>query len=123
MFRSPYKYFGLTLLLIVIDQIIKLAVHYFMKYEGNEVPLLGEWFKLHYVLNRGMAFGITLDFIPKGYGKIVLSLFRIFAMFGIGYYLTKLASKKAHEGYFGVSPLFWGVLSVMLSTVLFMVFS
>jgi signal peptidase II len=78
-----------------------------MKYEGNEVPLLGEWFKLHYVLNRGMAFGITLDFIPKGYGKIVLSLFRIFAMFGIGYYLTKLASKKAHEG------LLWSIAAIL----------
>lgn len=107
MFRSPYKYFWLTFLLIVIDQIIKLAIYHFLKYEGNEVPIIGDFVKLHYVLNKGMAFGITLDFLPKGYSKIVLSLFRVFAMIGIGYYLTKLAKKNAHEG------LLWSIAAIL----------
>ncbi|MDI9858755.1 lipoprotein signal peptidase [Flectobacillus roseus] len=107
MFRSPYKYFWLTFLLIVIDQIIKLAIYHFLKYEGNEVPIIGDFVKLHYVLNKGMAFGITLDFLPKGYSKIVLSLFRVFAMVGIGYYLTKLAKKNAHEG------LLWSIAAIL----------
>jgi signal peptidase II len=78
-----------------------------LKYEGNEVPIIGDFVKLHYVLNKGMAFGITLDFLPQGYSKIVLSLFRVFAMIGIGYYLTKLAKKNAHEVCFGVLHIFW----------------
>jgi signal peptidase II len=107
MFRSPYKYFWLTVLLIIIDQIIKLSVHHYMMYEGNEIPLFGQWFKLHYVLNRGMAFGMELSFIPGGYGKIVLSLFRLAAMFGIGYYLVRLASRNAHEG------LLWSIAAIL----------
>jgi signal peptidase II len=107
MFRSPYKYFWLTFLLILIDQLIKLAIHHYMQYEGNEIPVFGQWFKLHYVLNKGMAFGMTLDFVPKGYGKIVLSVFRIVAMFGIGIYLVNLARKKAPEG------LLWSIAAIL----------
>lgn len=107
MFRSPYKYFWLTFLLIAIDQSIKYAVHHYLVYEGNEVSVFGHWFKLHYVLNRGMAFGMELSFIPGGYGKIVLSLFRLIAMVGIGIYLVRLASKKAHEG------LLWSISAIL----------
>jgi signal peptidase II len=107
MFRSPYKYFWLTFFLIVLDQIIKLSIHQYLQYEGNEMPLIGDWLKLHYVLNKGMAFGITLDFLPKGYAKIVLSIFRVFAMVGIGGYLVKLAKQKAHEG------LLWSIAAIL----------
>ena len=107
MFRSPYKYFLLTFLLIIIDQIIKVAIHNTLQYEGNEIAIFGDFFKLHYVLNKGMAFGMTLDFVPQPYGKIVLSLFRISAMFGIGYYLVKLAQKKSPEG------LLWSIAAIL----------
>lgn len=107
MFRSPYKYFWLTFLLIIIDQLIKYAINHYLVYEGNEIAVFGQWFKLHYVLNRGMAFGMELSFIPGGYGKIVLSLFRLVAMVGIGIYLVKLASRKAHEG------LLWSIAAIL----------
>ncbi|MBC7409991.1 MAG: lipoprotein signal peptidase [Arcicella sp.] len=107
MFRSPYKYFWLTFLLIAIDQLIKYAIHHYLVYEGNEIAVFGHWFKLHYVLNRGMAFGMELSFIPGGYGKIVLSLFRLVAMVGIGIYLVKLARQKAHEG------LLWSISAIL----------
>jgi signal peptidase II len=107
MFRSPYKYFWLTLLLIVIDQLIKYYIHQTLVFEGNERFLIGHWFKLHYVLNKGMAFGMELSFIPGGYGKIVLSLFRLVAMFGIGYYLVHLARKNAHQG------LLWSIAAIL----------
>ena len=107
MFCSPYKYFWLTFLLIAIDQLIKYAVHHYLVYEGNEVAVFGQWFKLHYVLNRGMAFGMELSFIPGGYGKIVLSLFRLVAMVGIGFYLVKLARRNAHEG------LLWSIAAIL----------
>ena len=107
MFRSPYKYFWLTFLLITIDQLIKYAIHHYLVYEGNEVAVFGQWFKLHYVLNRGMAFGMELTFIPGGYGKIVLSLFRLVAMIGIGFYLVRLARRNAHEG------LLWSIAAIL----------
>ena len=51
-----YKYFLIALIVIVIDQTSKLLVHHNM-YLHEEINVLGEWFRLHYLLNPGMAFG------------------------------------------------------------------
>ena len=89
------KYFLVALLVILIDQTSKLLVYNYM-YLHEEVNVIGEWFKLHYLLNPGMAFGIRWR---SEFGKIALTVFRIGAMFGIGYYLFKMARKKAHAGF------------------------
>ena len=47
-----------VLLLILIDQIIKFWVKTNMTL-GETIPLLGQWFNLHFVENEGMAFGIS----------------------------------------------------------------
>ncbi|MFM8851129.1 MAG: signal peptidase II, partial [Cytophagales bacterium] len=49
------KYFLIALAVIAIDQTSKLLVHKHMGLH-EEVNVLGEWFKLHYLLNPGMAF-------------------------------------------------------------------
>jgi signal peptidase II len=65
-------------------------------YLHEEVNVLGDWFRLHYLLNPGMAFGIRWE---NEFGKLALTIFRIFAMFGIGYYLWRLATRGAtHKG-------------------------
>jgi signal peptidase II len=94
--RSTYKYFLLTILIIIIDQAIKLSVHEYIE-PGfiGQINVIGDFFKLHYVTNPGMAFGITLDFEN---GKLILTIFRLIAMIGIGYYLVKMAKTKAHTG-------------------------
>jgi signal peptidase II len=89
------KYFLIALLVICIDQASKLLVHYNMGLH-EEINVLGEWFKLHYLLNPGMAFGIKWD---NDFGKLALTVFRIFAMFGIGYYLWQMAKKNSHSGF------------------------
>ena len=58
-------------------------------------PLLGNWFKLHYTTNDGMAFGLE---IPGNYGKVFLSSFRLVAMFGIAYYMITLFKKESPIG-------------------------
>ena len=55
----------------------------------------GEWFILHFTENPGMAFGI--EFAGE-YGKLLLSLFRILAVFGITWYMWTLVQKKANRG-------------------------
>ena len=92
------KYFILTILVILIDQIIKLWVFKTFPFEGYEHPSirLGDWFKLHYITNEGMAFGIK---IAGNYGKLILSLFRLVAMGVITIYLYKMAKKEMHEGF------------------------
>jgi signal peptidase II len=90
-----YKYYLLALLMIIIDQTSKLLVYKHM-HLGEEINVIGEWFRLHYLLNPGMAFGIKWD---NEFGKLALTVFRIGAMFGIGYYLYKMAKKNAHPGF------------------------
>src|SRR5690242_7382419 len=90
-----YKYFLLAFLVIIIDQVSKLLVHEHM-YLGEEIKVVGDWFRLHYLLNPGMAFGIRWN---NEFGKLALTVLRIGAMFGIGYYLWKMASKNVHTGF------------------------
>jgi signal peptidase II len=90
------KYYLLALVVIILDQVVKLAVHYNMEMGiAGQIKVLGDWFKLHYTLNPGMAFGMELGF---DYGKLVLTVFRLFATGLIAYYLYILAKRKVHEG-------------------------
>jgi signal peptidase II len=90
-----YKYFLIALGVIIIDQVSKLLVHEYM-YLHQEVHVIGDWFRLHYLLNPGMAFGIRWN---NEFGKLALTTFRIGAMFGIGYYLYRMAMRGAHSGF------------------------
>lgn len=90
------KFYLLSLGVIILDQVVKLLVHYNMEMGlAGQIPVFGEWFKLHYTLNPGMAFGMELG---SEYGKLILTLFRLVAMVGIGYYLYYLAKKRVHPG-------------------------
>ena len=87
----------LSIFIIFLDQAVKMLVHYNMDYgQIGQIKVIGDWFKLYYTLNPGMAFGITLG---SSYGKLILSIFRIIAMIGIGIYLYKLAKKGAATGF------------------------
>ena len=90
--KSNFRYFLLSLLIIFLDQLIKISVHFFMEpgYFG-QIELIGPYVKLHYTLNPGMAFGMQLG---SEYGKLILTLFRIVAMFAIGYFLYQLTTKN-----------------------------
>lgn len=103
--KSPYKFLFLTLLLIIIDQAIKLWMFYdVVPNHYGEIDLIPDFFKLHYVENKGMAFGMELG---GEYGKLLLTTFRLAAMVGICWYLVHLASKNAHSG------LLWSIAAVL----------
>lgn len=99
-----HRYFILALVVIVIDQTSKLLVYNYM-YLHQEINVIGDWFRLHYLLNPGMAFGIRWN---NEFGKLALTAFRIIAMFGIGYYLWKMAHRKAHPGFLWCMALILG---------------
>ena len=114
-----YKYFLLALTIIVFDQASKLLVYKYM-YLHEEVNVLGEWFKIHYLLNPGMAFGIRWE---NEFGKLTLSVFRIFAMIGIGYYLVKMAKKGAHNGFlFCMALILGGAVGNVIDSTFYGVF-
>ncbi len=107
--KNPLKYFLFAFLLIGIDQASKMAVHHYMQPGfAGQVSLIGDWFKLHYVLNPGMAFGMQLT---HDYGKLILSLFRLVAMAGIGWYLVHLAQQGAPNG------LLWAMAMILAGAV------
>jgi signal peptidase II len=90
-----YRYFLLAAVIILVDQISKLLVFNNMSLH-EEIYVLGDWFRIHYLLNPGMAFGIRWE---NEFGKLALTVFRIGAMIGIGYYLWKMALRGAHQGF------------------------
>ena len=79
----------LGVVLVVLDQIIKVLVKTNMDL-GETINVLGDWFKLHFVLNKGMAFGMAFG----GYwGKVLLSVFRIVFFSALCVWIGKLAKK------------------------------
>src|SRR5690606_40175030 len=87
------RYFLLALLVIIVDQTSKLLVHHNM-YLHQEINVIGDWFRLHYLLNPGMAFGFKWN---TEFGKLALTVFRIVAMFAIGYYLYRMSKRRRSE--------------------------
>ncbi|WP_176454271.1 MULTISPECIES: lipoprotein signal peptidase [unclassified Siphonobacter] len=101
--KNPLKFFLLTFFVIVLDQTVKYLVYKNM-YLGEDIPLIGKWLSIHYVLNPGMAFGMQLD---HPYGKLILTLFRLVAMAVIAWYLTRLARRNAPDG------LLWCIAAIL----------
>ena len=102
--QSAAKFFLLALLIIALDQLVKWAVHTYMPL-GGEVSLIGQVVKLSYTLNSGMAFGAEL---PAPYGKLVLTAFRLLAVFGLSYYIIRLCRQRAAGGYIACMALILG---------------
>ena len=75
---------------LFLDQFIKIYIKTHL-YLGETYRISGKWFYLHFVENPGMAFGLQLG---GDYGKLLLSVFRLAAVAGIGYYLWKLFKKQ-----------------------------
>jgi len=92
------KYFGLSFAIIVLDQVVKMLVHFNMEYGIiGQIKVFGDWFKLHYTLNPGMAFGLE---IGSEYGKLILTLGRLVVMFGLVFAIAKFIKEgKSHPGF------------------------
>lgn len=77
-----------TILLVILDQVVKMLVHHNM--EVGDVTQVFSWFNLCYVENPGFAFGMQLG---GNAGKIILSLFRMVMIgaliYGIGHLLKR----------------------------------
>lgn len=112
------KYFGIALLVIAIDQAVKMLVHFQMDFgTPGQIPVFGDWFKLHYTTNPGMAFGMELG---SEYGKMILTSFRLVAMVGIGYYLSRIIEKGSHPTYiFCIAMILGGAIGNLVDSVFY----
>ena len=89
---------------------------------GQEIHLFGNWGMLHFIENNGMAFGMEMGGKP---GKFILSIFRIIAIFGIGWFLNSLINKKANLGLIlAVSAIMAGAIGNIIDSAFYgMIFS
>lgn len=90
---------AIVVAILFIDQIIKIEVKTNMTL--GEAKRVTDWFYIEFIENNGMAYGM------KFINKLVLSLFRLFAIGFIGYYLAKIIKKD-------VAPLGYIVLIAMV---------
>ena len=85
--------------------------------DPGEFSVFNNWFLIHFTENEGMAFGMTLG---GGYGKLVLSIFRIIAVILIGWYLFHLSRTPSHRGLvFSVSLIFVGALGNIIDSAFY----
>ena len=93
MFKKPIL---LAFVILIFDQLVKLYVKtHFVLGESIEVF---SWFQILFIENEGAAWGAKLsDFLPisDSLGKLILSVFRLFAIMGIGYWFISSVKKQA----------------------------
>ncbi|MFQ3237824.1 MAG: signal peptidase II [Olleya marilimosa] len=87
---------ALIFVILLIDQISKIYVktHFVL---GEDVTVFN-WFKIYFIENSGMAWGTKLSdilpFMTDRTAKLSLTVFRVFAIIGIGYWLVKTIKKQ-----------------------------
>lgn len=103
--------------LLAIDQVVKIWIKTHMMI-GDEYNVFGEWFKIHFIENNGMAFGMASE--SGKTGKMLLSIFRIFAVAGIGWYIVKLLKEKAPVGViFSFALIFCGAIGNIIDSMFY----
>lgn len=80
----------IILIVLIIDQLSKFYIktNFIL---GEDVEVFS-WFRIVFVENEGMAWGKK---IPGAYGKLFLTLFRLVAIVGIGYWLWDAVRKHS----------------------------
>ena len=113
------KRFQLVLLTIFsvlfIDQFVKIWV----KSHALLHEVLGEFgfLKIHFIENPGMAFGMAFG---GEWGKVILSLFRVFAIIGLGFLIRNLIENKAPKGLLiSMALIFSGALGNILDSAFY----
>ena len=111
----------LILLLLLADQLSKIYVKtHFQLGESIEVF---SWFRILFIENEGAAWGTKLsDLLPvsEKSAKLILTVFRLFAIGGIGYWLWDILRKKANTTLvLAVSLIFAGAVGNIIDSVFY----
>lgn len=106
----------LILAILFIDQIFKIWIKTNF-HIGEEISLIGNWAKLHFIENEGMAFGMSFG---GEFGKLALTLFRIIASVLIFIYLRKIIDKKESKlNIYSISLIFAGAVGNIIDSIFY----
>ena len=112
----------IIILILLVDQVSKFYIktHFALQEEAN----VFSWFRILFVENNGMAWGAKLgDFLPfvsDRTGKLILTLFRLVAIVGIGYWLISTIRKKGSRVLvIAISLIFAGALGNIIDSVFY----
>ena len=84
------RLFILGALLVIVDQVVKILVKTNMDLH-EDIPVIGEWCRLCFIENEGMAFGMKFGGVV---GKFLLSAFRIVLFGALCWWIHSLDRKK-----------------------------
>ena len=84
------KAYLLIFIILLVDQVSKIYIKTNFVL-GEEINVFS-WFKILFIENEGMAWGTE---IPGTYGKLILTVFRLFAVTAIGYWLWDSIQKNS----------------------------
>jgi signal peptidase II len=107
----------LILILLIIDQVVKIWVK--LNFEiGESVPILGlNWAQIHFTENKGAAFGML---IGGDAGKLALSIFRLIAITGLSWYLVKISKQNAPKiAIFTIALILTGAIGNMIDSAFY----
>ncbi|NNC95525.1 MAG: lipoprotein signal peptidase [Chitinophagales bacterium] len=95
MLKGKHVFF-IVLLILIVDQISKVWIKTNMIHDTFLIPFENiHWFRIHFIENPGMAFGLELG---GEYGKLILSVFRLVAIGFIIYVINQIVRQKYHPG-------------------------
>ncbi len=102
---------------LVIDQASKFWVKLTMM-SGEEYAYFGQWARIHFIENEGMAFGMSFG---VGMGKFLLTFSRIVAVAFISYYLSQqIKSKESSKGFvFAMALILAGAIGNIIDSIFF----
>ena len=103
-------------LIVLADQALKIYIktNY---YVGESHSVIGQWFRLYFIENEGMAYGWKFG---GEWGKMILTLFRMGAVsFGV-FYIRDLIKKKYNKGFIlCVGLIFAGALGNLIDSMFY----
>ncbi len=104
------------LVILAADQALKIWVKTSMHYH-EQIPLIGNWFRLFFIENEGMAWGWKFG---GEWGKMALTLFRLVAVIVGAFYIRTIIIKKQHPGFILCAALiFAGALGNLIDSLFY----
>lgn len=102
-------------IILLVDQLSKIYIKTNFVLQ-DEIQVFS-WFRIHFIENEGMAWGTV---IPGQYGKLFLTVFRLIAVVGIGWWLVDSIKKEGSKFLIvAIALIFAGAIGNIIDSVFY----